>query len=328
MTGGHQSEPVVAHPRGYSGSMPSPLPTPPSGLFDAIDQSPLLAGILATVIGGLVLALLYRIPKLKPLFAAVGGAVKRAAIWVIGIRPTTRDGREALRLAGYDQRDDEVKKERAHSPRPNWRVSHRNGDDFIYVHNSGYPVKDVVVHADESLFIFADGATQGFINGTLGDSFPGSSPGRQVSGQLTKEGRQKGVEFRFAWTDQNGDLQPHARPDLPSSATLAPLPLQSIVQPTWQIGTPAQSPAKDIWALANGAAGSVTKNVRIDADANLFTFMLKKELGDLEGIGVLRFAGRPTEAGTHLGVDFHVTYEDANGEERTELVPARFPLEY
>ncbi|WP_431867383.1 hypothetical protein, partial [Microbacterium paraoxydans] len=52
-----------------------------------------------------------------------------------------------------------------------------------------------------------------------------------------------------------------------------------------------------------------------------FTFVLKRELGDLEGIGGMRFVGRPTEAGRTFGVVFTVTYQDVNDEERTDYVP-------
>ncbi|WEG10090.1 hypothetical protein PU630_05935 [Microbacterium horticulturae] len=66
----------------------------------------------------------------------------------------------------------------------------------------------------------------------------------------------------------------------------------------------------------------------IDADPNYFTFIRKKELGDLEGIGVLRFAGRPTDSGAAFGVDFTVTYEDANGDRCSDHVPAKFGFSF
>ncbi|MGB3374901.1 MAG: hypothetical protein WBA87_07160 [Microbacterium sp.] len=190
-------------------------------------------------------------------------------------------------------------------------------------------LQDPVYNADIIRRVLAGGAGEGFIKGRLGDNVPGGSTGKQVPGELTREGARRGVAFDLSWIDQNGDRQPETSgSNLPSTASLPAKPLQKVVRPTWQIGRPKQSPGPDILVLANGAEGCVAKNVVIEADADYFTFVLKRELGDLEGIGVLRFAGRPTENGSVLGVDFYVTYEDVNGDEHTDHVPAKFGMSF
>lgn len=252
----------------------------------------------------------------------VWGAVRMALAWVGGLRINTRKGRSRLREAGYAARSREVEDERKLSPRPRWRVTYEPGEDWIYLHNSGYWVSDVVVRADPDLFEFADGARQGGIQGRLGGDGAGNPTGRPIQGRPTKRGEREGVTFTVSWTDQNGDAQPTGdRDDLPSTATLPSRALQPVVQPTWQIGLPRQSPGKDVLMLANGAQGFEAKNLVIDADPIYFTFVLKRELGDLEGIGGMRFVGRPTEAGRTFGVVFTVTYQDVNDEERTDYVP-------
>lgn len=165
--------------------------------------------------------------------------------------------------------------------------------------------------------------------GPLGDNRPGTPEGKQLRGEPTLRGRREGVTFDLSWVDQNGDQQPETSgEDLPSTVTLLAEPLNPVIQPTWQIGRPKQSARKDVYALANGSEGSITNNVVTDADPNSFTFILKRELGDLVGAGVLRFAGRPTDAGVALGVDFTVTYEDANSDEHTDHVPAKFGFSF
>lgn len=262
---------------------------------------------------------------LRKLRSLVWGSIGKLLNWFRGLRVTTRKGREKLTQGGYDKRSEEVTDERKLSPRPRWRVTHNDGDDWIYVHNSGYWVDDVVVRADPELFEFADGAEQGFIKGRLGDNVPGGSSGKQVAGRLTKRGEREGVTFTFSWTDQNGDAQPVAGvDDLPTSATLPARALEPVMQPTWQVGRPKQNPAKDVYMLVNGADGFVGTNVVIDADPAYFTFILKRELGDLTGLGGLRFAGRPTEAGRVLGVTFTISYNDVNGDEHIDYVPVEF----
>lgn len=262
---------------------------------------------------------------LSKLRGLVWGSIGKLLKWMRGLRVTTRKGRANLMHAGYEERSEEVTNERRLSPRPHWRVTRNDGDDWIYVHNSGYGVDDVVVHADPELFEFADGAEQGFIKGRLGDNGRGGSSGKQVAGRLTKRGEREGVTFTFAWTDQLGDAQPRTGVDgLPVSATLPARPLKPIMQPTWQIGRPKQNPAKDVFMLVNGADGFECTNVVIDAEPTYFTFMLKRELGDLAGIGGLRFAGRPTEAGRMLGATFTISYNDVNGDEHTDYLPMEF----
>ncbi len=284
--------------------------------------------VLARVgLAGACLVFLILSVSLRRLRSLVWGNVRRLFGWIGGLRITTRARRLALERSGYNARDGEVSAARKQSPRPAWRVSYRDGDDFVYVHNSGYWVQDVVVRADPDLFEFAGGASEGFIAGQLGDNVRGSSSGKQIPGRLTRKGASEGVRFQFSWTDQNGDRQPETSGEgLASEAALPPQRRRPPVRPTWQIGRPKQNPGKDVLVLANGAEGFVGKDVVIDADPSFFTFILKRELGDLAGIGILRFAGRPTEAGRVLGVTFTVTYLDANDEECTDHVPAEFGL--
>ena len=151
----------------------------------------------------------------------VWGSVGKLRRWLGGLRVSTDRQRGKLTQLGYDRRSNEVAKERQLSPRPRWRVTHADGDDWIYVHNSGYGVDNVVVRADPELFVFADGAKEGFIPGRLGDNVAGGSHGKHISGQLSERGEREGVTFTFSWTDQLGDAQPHAgMDDMPDSATL------------------------------------------------------------------------------------------------------------
>jgi hypothetical protein len=264
---------------------------------------------------------------LRNLRGLVWGNVARLAHWLRDLRVITRRGREELKSAGYIERSDEVRQERRTSPRPRWRVTHNDGDDAIYVHNSGYAVDDVVISADPELYKFAEGAERGFIKGRLGDNDRGGSTGIQVPGRVTKRGEREGVTFTFSWTDQHGDAQPMAgTDDLPTSASIAARPLKPVIRPTWQIGRPKKNATEDVLMLLNGADGFVGKDVVIDADSAYFTFILNRELKDLTGRGGLLFAGRPTEAGKALGVTFEITYTDANGDEHTDLVPKQFGM--
>lgn len=279
----------------------------------SIALSALVVAVAVFVLLSMILGKLRRV---------VWGNIGKLLKWFSTLRVTTRKGREKLTQAGYDGRSNEVTNERKLSPRPHWRVTHNDGDAWIYVHNSGYWVDDVVVRADPDLFEFADGAKQGFIKGRLGDNVPGGSRGKQVAGRLTKRGESEGVTFTFSWTDQHGDAQPVDGGDgLPTSATLPMRVLKPVTQPTWQIGRPKHHPDKDIFVLLNGADGFVGTKVVIDADPIYFTFILKRELGDLTGLGSLRFAGRATEAGAAFGVVFTISYNDVNGAEQTDYLP-------
>jgi hypothetical protein len=132
----------------------------------------------------------------------------------------------------------------------------------------------------------------------------------------------------LSWTDQHGEPHPETQGDLPSTVKLAAVIPRPGVQPTWQIGKPKSGGGKDVYVLANGAPDSVTNNVVIDAAPAYFTFMVKKELGDLVGPGYLPFAGRPTDGGAAFGVTFWVTYEDANGDEHSDDVLAKFGFSF
>lgn len=171
---------------------------------------------LVAVLVFLILSLLLR--SLRRLF---WGGVRRLLQWCVGLRVTTRRRREGLLQSGYEKRNAEIKDERKHSPRPCWRVTHQVGEDWIYVHNSGYWVDDVTVEADPQLFVFANGTAQTFMAGRFGDNMPGTSTGRQVAGKVTERGEREGVTFRFSWRDQRGDAQPSTEtPDLSAMASL------------------------------------------------------------------------------------------------------------
>lgn len=306
--------------------METPLPDP--GLLGLIDQSPTLSAIVGGLVVVAIVALLSRVPKFKPAYKSAGRSIARFFKWVWSWRINGKVKRDSLVQQGYDKRDAEVKAERARSPRPSWRISTDTpfGEDVYFLNNSGWRVSDVRFDADPGFFTF-DG--EAFFLGAFGDNNSGGSTGRQLRGEPTARGRREGVTFTVTWIDQNGDEQPQtAGGDLPGTVVMPPKPLKPVVQPTWQIGRPKQSPGKDIYVLANGAEGSITNNVVIDADPNYFTFILKRELGDLAGIRVLRFAGRPTDGGAAFGVDTTVTYEDANGDQHSDHAPAKFEFSF
>ena len=303
-------------------------PTPDPGLLGLIDQSPTLSAIVGGLVVVALVALLSRVPKFKPAYKTAGRGIARLFKWVWSWRINGKVKRDLLVQQGYDKRDAEVKAERARSPRPSWRISTDTplGEDVYFLNNSGWRVSDVCLDADPGFFTF-DG--EAFFPGAFGDNNSDALTGRQLRGEPTARGRREGVTFTVTWIDQNGDEQPQtAGGDLPGTVVMPPKPLKPVVQPTWQIGRPKQSPSKDIYVLANGAEGSITNNVVIDADPNYFTFILKRELGNLAGIGVLRFAGCPTDGGVAFGVDFTVTYEDANGDQRSDHVPAKFGFSF
>lgn len=257
----------------------------------------------------------------------IWGSVRKFFRWLFAMRLTTKSGRDTLEEKGYQRRCAEVAEERRLSPRPTWWITHQDDDNFVFLRNKGYWVEDVTVRADSELFVFADGASEGFIKGRHAGNMPGESIGKQVPGELTREGIRRGVTFDLSWTDQNGDRQPETGgSDLLSTVSLPAKPLKKVIRPAWQIGIPREKSAPEVLMLVNGADGCVVKNVVIDADPNFFTFVLKRELGDLEGLGALRFAGRPTSMGSLHGVDFAVTYEDVNGDEHTDHVPEKFGM--
>lgn len=245
--------------------MATPTPTPEPGLLGLIDRSPTLSAIVGGLVVVAIVAMLSRVPKLKPTYEAVGRAVARFFKWVWSWRVNGKVKRDSLVQQGYDKRDAEVKAERARSPRPSWRISTDTpfGDDVYFLNNSGWRVSDVRLDADPEFFTF-DG--EAFFPGAFGDNNSGGSTGRQFRGEPTNRGRREGVTFTVTWIDQNGDEQPKtAGGDLPGTVFMPPRALKPVVQPTWQIGKPKSGGGKDVYVLANGAPDSVTNNVVIDA---------------------------------------------------------------
>ena len=161
-------------------------------------------------------------------------------------------------------------------------------------------MSDVHLDADPAFFTF-DG--EAFFPGPFGDGQLGGSTGRQFRGEPTARGRREGVHFSVRWTDEHGDEQPKTGGEgLPATVELAPEPFKPLVQPTWQIGKPKQNAGRDIYVLVNGAEGSVTNNIVVDANPNYFTFLLKKELGDIVGIGLQRLRGPPDRSRIRDGI--------------------------
>lgn len=136
--------------------MATPTPSPDQGLLGLIDQSPTLSAIVGGLVVVAIVALLSRVPKLKPIYKSVGRAVARFLKWVWSWRINGRVKRDSLVQQGYDKRDAEVKAERARSPRPSWRISTDTpfGEDVYFLNNSGWRVSDVRLDADPKFFTF------------------------------------------------------------------------------------------------------------------------------------------------------------------------------
>ena len=57
--------------------MATPTPSPEPGLLRLIDQSPTLSAIVGGLVVVAIVALLSRVPKLKPIYKAVGRGIAR-----------------------------------------------------------------------------------------------------------------------------------------------------------------------------------------------------------------------------------------------------------
>ena len=286
-------------------------------------------GLLATVAGLCAVGVFLLVSLIAaPLRRLFWGSIGRGLKWLLGLRVTSRSKRDALFGKGFAARDAEVTQERKHSKRPAWHVTYQEGDDFIFLYNSGWAVRDVTVRADPRLFAFRGGGSEGFIKGEHGDNLPGGSKGKQIVGELTKDGKREGVTFEVSWIDQNGDPQPATGGDaMPSTVTLAPQPTKRAIQPTWQIERLKHVTYRtdgEVFVLKNGSEGFVASDVLINADHHFFTFMRNRELGEIHGVDSLQFTGQVTEKGRLFGVTFSITYLDVYGDEQTDEVLAQF----
>jgi hypothetical protein len=198
------------------------------------DKSPVLAGTIGTVVGGLILALILwvisRIPKLrKPVF----GGISRLGRFLRSVRVTTtnRIEREYERgvdegWAGHEREvEEETKLGREISifttpredlkreapaprpaPKPRWRVyeSEPEGDgfDFIVANSVERSVaQEVRLEASASYFEFYDGAHWEDASGVCYRSFRG-----KISSWARDRG---GVDFDITWLDENGESHSH-----------------------------------------------------------------------------------------------------------------------
>ena len=295
-----------------------PEPTPPADLsvLGFVDQSPLLATVIGGVIVFIIAAILTRIPKLKPYFHKGWARITQFLKWVFELRISTGAKRDAMEIAGYERRNQEVVRERSRSMRPHWRVSNPH-DDIFYLHNSGYAVSDVMVWANPEFFVFDGGASHAFLGGVLGDNNHGSSRGTQFLGKRTERGKRQGVDFTFEWIDQNGDAQPSTSGAANlSTYKLHAVPLKPVVQPSWQIAAISSSQLGTHILADHTWEESLVANVSIGSNAEYFVFMGKHEWpGETFGKGKT-FVGRATEFGHNLGVTFVVDYDDVNGERK------------
>lgn len=132
----------------------------------------------------------------------VWGNARRLAGWVFGLRILSRPQREALRAAGFADREEALANERAVTQQPAWRLV--IGDTMFHeaninwLHNSGHEAYDVEVTCDRAFFEIEG---QAFYRGPFG------SAGRQLLGLLTDRGEAEGIDFQVTWLDSHGDKQ-------------------------------------------------------------------------------------------------------------------------
>jgi hypothetical protein len=177
------------------------------------DQSPVLAGILGTVIGGLILAtilallaLLWSRIRRIPFRQVVGSAWKRVR-GLAGFRPVTirrlrREVSEA-KAEGFKERDDAVAAERQSPRPPSWRLRYdsymgrdENDNDVFWLTNMGFPVSEIEVTGNPAHIVFPRRVVfTGADNGT----------GQGFAGNITDLGRAEGVTLHITWRNQYGD---------------------------------------------------------------------------------------------------------------------------
>lgn len=313
------------------------------GLLGVIDRSP----TLATIVGGLVVmaivALLSRVPKLKPIYSAVGRNITRIFKWLVSLRVNGAVKRASLRKAGYDERHSEVVAERAVVAEPSWKVDARDGlgeRNLHWLENYGYEVFDVRLTCDPTYFLLE---AEVFWQGGFGSNQPGGYIGKFFKGSATDLGKAEGVMFHVSWRDRNGDqrerdvLFPLEEIRAGRDEALAeewtkgravgraealaedrsPLPPP---HPRWSFVDEGKN-ENDIssYRVINLMPGSVVFNARVEVSKKgLFHFSDPAFWPDLSGESEGSFCGRITDSGDYEGFTFTLHWLDQDRNAQSE----------
>jgi hypothetical protein len=293
------------------------------------------SGIVATVVGGLILAgvvLAISIAN-KKLRKAIWGNVAQFFGWLGSIRITTKRRIEASREEGRSEIRDQVAKERESIPQPQWDIRPYDEDPgWFMLRNFGDGVRDIFVTAPTDQFVF-DGSAHW-------DYFGEGVTETQFEGHPLPAGRQDGVTFTVTWRDANGDSRSRdvfCAPDGAAYETPArayrrgwqdrqdelnherAVPLK---QPRWVIIRDKNE--RFDWLFFNAASSDVVANhVRITVDREYFDFMSSADWDSFPGQHRERFSGRPTDQGHMLDIPFLVEWSDVKGDRQSEIIKVK-----
>jgi hypothetical protein len=291
-----------------------------------------IAGLLVILLAGLLTAVVGHIRGGHP-FRWIGSRVVRLVRWIAGLRLSTIRSRRRLYDEGFQDRDEEVKRERAAAKQPLWRVTRDRGhiDDRTYwLTNLSWVAWDVRVDVDPLFFAFDE---QPFFPGEFGDDTPGGTTGKWFSGLITDRGRVEGVTFIVEWRDANGD-----RHTAHTTFAAETLPLESrdeaymrgrtelqaeiddrrakpIRRPRWLVGKVRNGSTG--WMLINASEGSIATEVTLDAESAWFVITGAADWEDGNGVARLPFNGILTTGGRSFGVDFYIEWNDREGERQS-----------
>ena len=335
-----------------------PTPASGSGVLGFIDQSPTLSAI----VGGLVVvalvalvALLSRVPRLKPIYTAAGRGITRFFRWLASLRVNGAVRRASIKNAGYDERDSEIVAERAVVAQPSWKVDARDGlgeRNLHWLENYGYEVFDVGLACDAEFFLLD---AEVFWQGGFGSNQPGGYIGKFFKGVATERGQAKGVIFHVKWRDRNDDT--HERDVLFPPQEIRAGKDEALAE-EWAKGRavgraevfaedrPALPPPDPRWnfvdegkgedgistyRVINLMPGSVVFNARVEvSQKGLFHFSDPAFWPDLAGESEGLFRGHITNSGDYEGFTFTLHWLDQGHDAQSEswrVAPTKWPEE-
>lgn len=231
--------------------------------------------------------------------------------------------------AGVEARSLEVADERRKAAEryPDFRVEQKGdswGENVYFLVNSGWPARDVKVHApDPDLFVLdsGEGNFKGLYDG--GDKW--------FTGEISERGKAEGVDFPVSWIDSAGDEIKATAPYNPAASRGASESAREAHRRGYQEAMsdveasrakPKRPPLwyvkrveEDTFILGNGSKDTVATNINlIVEDGRLFSITSPPEQDVLLGSAETTFKGQSTVAGRKEGIWFLIEWSTVDGD--------------